>query len=432
MIVGYARVSTQKDEQAISVKAQVQQLKDAGCTYIISEQRSAYNEKGRRPGWEELQQLVASGKATTVVAISQSRLSRREDVVSFLRVCARKGITVRFLDGTPSDVAEPAAKLMTGVLATVNEVDSQIKSINILNGLKRRKAAGYYACGSLPFGYCNDGEQPVVDRKNWKAARQLWELLEAHEFAPQQCIRRNGLNWSAPGLTKWIHNPMLRGWVDGVPGKVDRLISPEEYARAKRLMDERKQSRTRRRGTTTRLLTGLVRCGNCGGVMSYKADPRRPSHYRRIQCTKQSCDWCWKSIDVELVRNQVIEALRDAAADLAAVLEQPKLTKPTTATAEQLELQSQLDELLDLQTRGVSGLDRSIDDLRQKLAVVPAVDDAVNWAGFLPVITAPGLLEASSDEDLRAVFLELVEEMRYIGRADAVSVTLRNAVSGNP
>ena len=64
---------------------------------------------------------------------------------------------------------------------------------------------------------------------------------------------------------------MLRGWVNGVPGKVDRLISPEEYARAKRLMDERKQSRTRRRATT-RLLTGLVRCGNCGGVMSYKAD----------------------------------------------------------------------------------------------------------------------------------------------------------------
>ena len=108
------------------------------------------------------------------------------------------------------------------------------------------------------------------------------------------------------------------------------MISPEEYARAKRLMDERKQSRTRRRATT-RLLTGLVRCENCGGVMSYKADPRRPSHYRRIQCTKQSCDWCWKSIDVQVVRTQVIEALRAAASDLAAVLEQPKQTKPMTA-----------------------------------------------------------------------------------------------------
>ena len=124
--------------------------------------------------------------------------------------------------------------------------------------------------------------------------------------------------------------------------------------------------------------------------------------------------------------------MRTAAADLAIVLEQPKQTKPTTATAEQLELQSQLDGLLDLQTRGVSGLDKSIDDLRQKLAVVPAVDDAVNWAGFLPVITAPGLLEASSDEDLRAVFLELIEEIRYVGRVDRVAVTLRNAVSGNP
>jgi hypothetical protein len=134
---------------------------------------------------------------------------------------------------------------------------------------------------------------------------------------------------------------------------------------------------------------------------------------------------------VEIVRTQAIEALRAVASDLAAVLEQPKQTKPMTATAEQLELQSQLDGLLDLQTRGVSGLDKSIDDLRQKLAVVPAVNDAVDWAGFLPVITAPGLLEASSNEDLRAVFLELVEEMRYVGRADAVSVTLRDPVSGN-
>ena len=134
----------------------------------------------------------------------------------------------------------------------------------------------------------------------------------------------------------------------------------------------------------------------------------------------------------DVVRSQLIGVLRTAAADLAIVLEQPTQTKPTTATAEQLELQSQLDGLLDLQTRGVSGLDKSIDDLRQKLAVVPAVDDAVNWAGFLPVITAPGLLEASSDEDLRAVFLELIEEIRYVGRVDRVAVTLRNAVSGNP
>ena len=135
MIVGYARVSTQKDEQAISVKAQVQQLRMRAV--LTSSLNSAALTTGSWPGWEELQQLVASGKATTVVAISQSRLSRREDVVSFLRVCARKGIEVRFLDGTPADVAEPAAKLMTGVLATVNEVDSQIKSINVLNGLKR-------------------------------------------------------------------------------------------------------------------------------------------------------------------------------------------------------------------------------------------------------------------------------------------------------
>ena len=425
MIVGYARVSTQKAEQEVSIELQVKQLWEHGCEHVIAEQRSAYSEKEIRPGWEELQQLVASGKAKVVVAVSQSRLSRRDDVIPFLRLCARKEVEVRFLDGTPGDVDNPAAKMLTGVMAVVNEVDSQIKSINSRNGIKRRQAEGHYSCKSVPFGYTTKKGDLLVDHKNWKAARELWDILHKHEFVPTQAVRREGLNWSPEGLHKWINHPMLRGWVRGVPGKIDRLISPEEYAHAKRLMDKRKKSRVRQ-PRKVRLFTGLARCGKCGSALAYKQDKKGKNTY--LRCHKATCEWYSKVVRVADARQCVIDALRGAASSLQSAVDVPKETTPQSATAEQLELQSQLEGLLDLQARGVPGLDTALSNLRAQLAAEPAVNAPTRWSDFLVLIQAPGLLEASSDDDLRAVFLELVEEVAYVGRIDSVRVTLRDAV----
>jgi len=60
--IGYARVSTTKTEQDLSIEGQEQQLLAAGCDRVIVERASAY--RGRRPGWYELWSFVASGLAT--------------------------------------------------------------------------------------------------------------------------------------------------------------------------------------------------------------------------------------------------------------------------------------------------------------------------------------------------------------------------------
>ena len=49
VIIGYARVSTDKAEQDISIAEQVQQLKAAGCDRVIAERRSAHKDTDR-PG----------------------------------------------------------------------------------------------------------------------------------------------------------------------------------------------------------------------------------------------------------------------------------------------------------------------------------------------------------------------------------------------
>jgi hypothetical protein len=110
-------------------------------------------------------------------------------------------------------------------------------------------------------------------------------------------------------------------------------------------------------------------------------------------------------------------------------LPQP-VVESAVVSAEHLELQSQLNQLLQLQRQGVNGLEASISELRVRLAPPDAVK-AADWSAFTPIIKAPGLLESAVEKDLREVLMELVDEMVYIGNPDAIRITLRDAIGSN-
>ena len=421
MIIGYARVSTGSDEQSISVEAQARQLQAAGCDRVIQERRSAYKEGARRPGWEELQALVAAGAITKVVAVSQSRLSRQDDVTSFLRICSRKGVTVQFLDGTPGDVSDPAARLMTGVLATINAVDSDIKSINVRNGLARRRAAGHYACGRVPFGYLYDGQYVVPHPERFEQAKLLWQRLEASEFNLSQTVRQHRYSWSTRGLRRWIHNPMLRGIVRNMAEQVEALITPQQYANAAALMEGRRE-RGVRASRRRRLLSGLVRCQQCQRWLHYVMAAGKP----RLKCSNILCNWYGRGLAEWKIKQQAIAALEHCHADMgkaAATVPEQKLTQ------QQLERRTQLEQLLALQEQGVQGLEQSIVTLeRQEQLPQPS---APNWQALAILFARPGVLDLASEEELRPLFLEFIDEIVYVGDPNTVEVRLRQGFGSN-
>ena len=422
MIVGYARVSTDKAEQDVSIAEQVQQLKAAGCDRVIAERRSAHKEAAR-PGWEELLALVAGGRVRRVVAISLSRLSRKGEDVPFLRMCTRRGVEVQLLDGTPADTADPAGKLLTGVLSLVNEIDSDIKSLNIRNGLNRRKAQGHYACGRVPFGYAYDGSQVVPHPERFSEARQLWERLEAQEFNLPGTIRRHGLKWSARGLGRWINNPILRGIVNHEPARVAPLISWAEWQQARRLLESRRIGGTRA-PRVLRVFSGLVRCGFCGKASHYAMNAGQP----RLKCTNLHCSHYGRGLAEWKVRAQVIAELRAAADQMASTAAAPTITEATPADQAK---RAQVAQLEALAAQGVPGLAPTIEALRLELLAPPPVASA-NWAGYRELLARPGVLEAATAEELRAVVLELVEQLVYVGNPNRIEVRLRSSASGNP
>lgn len=416
-VIGYARVSTDKSEQDASIEAQVEQLRAAGCDRVICERSSAFREGGRRPGWDELQALVAAGRVSEVVAVSQSRLSRRGDEVQFLRICARRGVAVRFLDGTPGDVTDPAGRLMTGVLATVNEVDSLIKSINTRNGLARRKQAGHYACGRVPYGYLYDGSGVIPNPETWADARLLWNQLVKAEMSANRVIRLCDRQWSSRGLYRWIENPILRGIVAGRANATTALVTWDEWRAAMELR-RRRQRTCSRAPRQRRPFSGLVRCGACDRRLHYLMVAGRP----RMKCTWMHCRWYGRGLAEWKIREQTLDALRggiERAAKVAAAETGP------VASPERAQWQEQLDQLQGLRASGVPGLEQSIDELERRL-LEPEPSATVDWRSFAVLLSRPGALEAATDAELREILLEVLDEIVYIGNPNRVEIRLRD------
>lgn len=421
MIVGYARVSTDKAEQDVSIEEQIRQLREAGCDRVISERRSAHKD-APRPGWEELLGLVAAGRVRRVVAVSQSRLSRRGEDVPFLRMCARKGVEVTLLDGTPADTADPAGKLLTGVLSLVNEIDSDIKAINVRNGLARRKAQGHYACGRVPFGYAYDGSRVIPHPEHFAEARKMWEQLEELEFNMPATIRRHGLQWSTRGIGRWINNPILRGVVSNEPGTVEALITWQEWQQARKILDARSYTKTRA-PRISRVFSCLLRCGFCGRSCHYVMAAGKA----RLKCTNLNCSHYGRGLAEFKVRAQVIEALRLEADRMASIASLPAPVEPSPVD---LEKQQQITQLQALRAQGVPGLDATIEALQLEL-MAPPLPASANWAGLRELLQRPGVLEGATVQELRAVVLELVAELVYVGNPDRIEIRMREGPSGD-
>lgn len=418
MIIGYGRVSTTKSEQDISINAQIDQLKAAGCVRIFAERRSAFK-RGVRPEWEKVKDAVTSGLVTRVVLINLQRTSRQCEGEGFLELCARHNVEVAFLDGTSTNINDPATFATIRISETMHKMDSMFKSTAVNRALERRRSEGHTCVGRCPFGYRYNGSQPEPHPEQWAEAKRLWNLLKRNEFRVPHTIRLEDLDWSAPGLYRWLRNPMLYGHVHYSNTSTTPLVSYEEWSAMRKIIDGRRKHMTRS-VSTLKLFSGAVICKTCGRCLSYQYSYGKP----RLKCQHLKCAWYGRGLAESKVRKQLIDALRTAVPEMVQLVEKATQTKDRQLTAEQIAAQQQLDQLLALQSSGVPALDKAISDLRKQL-VVPMDEAPPDWTGLADVLSVSGVLEGMTDMEFRAVMLELVDEILYVGNPTAVEIRLR-------
>ena len=419
MILGYARVSTDKREQDTSVKAQLEQLNAVGCAKIIKERRTAFKDV-RRPGWETCKAMIGKGLVTKFIVVSLSRATRRQETAEMSELCNLHGVEFVALTGGCVDVSTPEGMLNVGIQDTINRFDSTIKSVRTKQGLQARRRAGATAAGNCPFGWKYDGTKPAPDPEQWMLAKQLWADLEEQEFRPTQVLKSGKYPFKLTGLCNWMRNPILYGVLDYSDVTCEPLVTHDQWLRCQKLLNSRRSSNARS-PRQIYLFTQSVVCCGCNRFLHVKSGK---GTQWRLKCMNLSCSFYGKGISTRKVRKQVIDHLINSVDDMAALAESDQPTKPLL-TAEQIAAQRDLDQCLELQARGIAIDQKSISELRAKLAVTVDLSGP-DWIHWRQLIRQNNILERMVDDELRAVFSELIKQLLYVGNSVKVEITLRN------
>ncbi len=343
----YARYSTDRQD-ARSIDDQVRRCRafaEARGLGVAGVFKDAA-ESGAHLERADLQRLLLEARSArcrfqTVLVDDLSRLSR--DLGNTWQIVFRDLATahVRVIDvstGMASDSA--GARIQFGALALVNDTMLQIVRSETLRGLEGRALAGFWPGGRV-YGYRTVREEnppdpehpraiPVVDEVQAAVVRRIFQLYADNHGLKQvasilneervpapydDAYRKQGGRGWGPGTIRfmlkneryigrsvwkkrmWVTDPAtgartyrMRGQDEWISTEQPSLaIVPQDlWERVQARFAERKGAKGRARGTgaTGHLLTGLLRCGECGSTMRVVGVKRKAGRaYANFGCS---------------------------------------------------------------------------------------------------------------------------------------------------
>jgi len=335
-----------------------------------------------RKGFARLVTEVTMGRAGVVLGIEMSRLARTgRDWHQLLELCSLSGVLLADPDG----VYDPGVyndRLLLGLKGTMSEAELYLIRQRMLSGRLAKAERGELAV-PLPIGYVRrpsgevmldpDEQAQHVVRLVFSAFRRLGTLNGVLRYLAGQEIQlpvrvhsgpsKGELEWRRPTretLQIMLHNPVYAGyyaygrrqveprrkvpgrpstgrvvkdaseWLVLLPGRLPAYITPEEYeANVARMAANRQTAAAPgapRDGSA--LLSGLLRCGRCGGhrmTVRYHdgSAAARSAHgytcafYQVNYGTGGSCQHIAGPAVDAYVTSQVLEAVAPAALEVS-------------------------------------------------------------------------------------------------------------------
>lgn len=381
---------------------------------------SAYSGKVR-PGYRQLLEDISAGTVRAVAVWHLDRLHRQpKELEAFIDLVERHGVALASVTGE-HDLATPEGRLHARILGAVARMESEHKSRRIRRKmLELAKAGKPHGGGNRPFGYADDRVTILPDEAAiiQEAADRVLagETLRAvcMDFNRRGFTTSSGAPWSGLAIKRVLINPRTAGLsahrdagvVDAIwPG----ILTVQQHESVRAFLTN--PSRRTGAGAPRRyLLSGLLRCGECGDRMV--ATPPRLNRGAAYLCSPRPERGCGK---VLIVAQRAEPYIVDA---VLTVLNDPRLTQ-LDAPAENAGRvlrdlaadRTQLEELASLYAaRKVTAAEwlRARDEIEaritagEQLIVERAVDDgARRFAG--------------QGEDLRAIWPSLsIDEQRTI------------------
>lgn len=351
----YARVSTGKQAQAdLSIPDQLRQMR-LWCERNDYEVVKEYVEPGasamddRRP---EFQAMISEAcnshkPCDAVVVHSLSRFFRDQiSLCSYERKLRKNGVALLSITQLTAD--DQSGEMTRRFIAMFDEFSSLENAKHTLRAMNENARQGYHNGSQPPFGFGLEEIELAGRKKNKKrlildpteadVVRQIFSMYiegsggikaVAAELNDKKILRRGNV-WSTTTIHHVLTNPIYRGerifnqhhWKSGqekpedewVRAEIEAIIAPEIFDLvAKKLTSRSPAMSNPRLVSSRRLLTMVLKCGECGANMILATG--KQNQYRYYKCStriKKHLGLCSsKAAPMEKLDQTVLEALAD-------------------------------------------------------------------------------------------------------------------------
>ena len=287
----YTRVSADRSKRARSPEEQEAEIR-AVCErngWPIAEEVLSDNDlsatrraRKQRPAYQRLKEILRPGDVLVTWASSRAQRDL-EAYVELRKLCAERGVLWCY-SGKVYDLNERGDRMATGFQAIIDEDMADAIQEAALRA-QRANAVDGVAHGKVPYGYkalrnpdTGKIEKGVPHETQAPIVREIARRVLAGEatYAIASDLNRRGVptarpskGWTASSIGALIKRPTYAGFRTHKgevtsKGKWEPLISVEDHKRIVALMDD--PTRLKHHGVEpVHLLTGIAKCGVCGG-----------------------------------------------------------------------------------------------------------------------------------------------------------------------
>lgn len=194
---GYARVSTNSEDQKSSIEIQKQHFASIAAVHDDWEFTGIYydivsgTKAEKRPQLQQLLSDCKAGRVNLVLTKSVSRFARNTaDLLSMVRSLTALGVDIIF-DREHLDTRTMGSEFLLTVLASLAEDESHSISANCRWGIQERFRDGSYRAASAPYGYDLVDGTYVVNEEEAEIVKEIFNRTLAGEGI---CKIAEGLN----------------------------------------------------------------------------------------------------------------------------------------------------------------------------------------------------------------------------------------------
>lgn len=269
-------------------------------TYIDNDV-SASGRKAR-PEWTRLLADLEAGRYDVLVCWHTDRLYRRlRDLVDLVELAESQALRIATVRAADLDLSTPAGRMLAGMLGSAQRYEMEQKAARQVAANKQARNAGRMPWSVRPYGYDLDENGSIV-----VVPAEADELREAARLAldgaslasiargmnERGVVTATGGRWSVNALKRLLTSNRHAGLVSyrgSVLADVGASWEPIYDKRTHALLAATLTDPARRTQADTRtkyLLSGIARCGKCGGTLyaSPANDARTGRRYYVYRC----------------------------------------------------------------------------------------------------------------------------------------------------